>query len=290
MGFLEFKNIIDSIANFDKNIRINFYFFGEVFVNQKALAMIGYAKNVGLKMEFSTNLLMLDEEKICNWLAMLNEDDTILLSLDAFGKDLYEKMRVGGNYERMIENFKWILREHTRKKNKPTLILQGVFNWIPEKFGAKNILPTKEISHVNEFLNLILKETWSAINKSYNDERISDFINSYKDQYKEGHLIKQICDKVIVYIKDVDDWAGQMGDRAKLNTLGDYQKNCDFPWKMMVVQSNGDITVCCKDHNGSINIGNAFKEDLKDIWNGEKIQALRQDFLDVKRNEICKHC
>ena len=93
------------------------------------------------------------------------------------------------------------------------------------------------------------------------------------------------------YAKGVDDWAAQMGPRKKEKKIGSHQTTCDFPWRSLVVQWNGDVSVCCKDVNGSINVGNAFESDLKKIWNAEKIRKMREEFIGTLRNtELCRYC
>lgn len=54
---------------------------------------------------------------------------------------------------------------------------------------------------------------------------------------------------------------------------------------------SGDIVPCCLDNNGTINLGNIYKNELSDIINGQKFKNMKKGFLENKKlEELCKHC
>lgn len=52
------------------------------------------------------------------------------------------------------------------------------------------------------------------------------------------------------------------------------------------VNPNGDLFICCADFDFKTVFGNLFKEDLKDIWNGQK----RQDAIKQSYSDMCTKC
>lgn len=57
------------------------------------------------------------------------------------------------------------------------------------------------------------------------------------------------------------------------------------------VLSDGTVVPCCIDHDGEINLGNAFTEDLGEILKSERAVALREGLKRrVLVEERCKHC
>jgi radical SAM protein with 4Fe4S-binding SPASM domain len=289
MEFEQFKQIADQIKGFGtENTRLNLYFFGETFLHSSALGMIAYAKNAGIRIEISTNVLSLNEEEICNLMALLDQDDCLVLSLDGYDKEKYESIRKGGNFEKMFQNFHWIIREHHRTQKKPMVIAQAINNW--GKVEESGILNTENCS-VEEFISLFLTEIWTSVERDFEEKDIDNFIHQYKTEHQNGEFMKMAGDKICFYIKGVDDWAAQMGKRKREKKLGNHQSFCDFPWRNLIVQWNGDVTICCKDVEGRINIGNVFQTDLKEMWNGKKIRKLREEFLGSLRNtELCRYC
>lgn len=57
------------------------------------------------------------------------------------------------------------------------------------------------------------------------------------------------------------------------------------------ILSNGTVVPCCLDGEGIINLGNIYKETLKDILNKEKTKKIISGFQNNKRvEELCKRC
>jgi radical SAM protein with 4Fe4S-binding SPASM domain len=70
---------------------------------------------------------------------------------------------------------------------------------------------------------------------------------------------------------------------------------CDWPWRNTVINWDGSVSVCCGDFDPQNEVGNVFRQSLKDIWNSEAYQAARRSFLkiektDGKTGEPCRNC
>ncbi|MBI2508168.1 SPASM domain-containing protein [Candidatus Woesearchaeota archaeon] len=75
-----------------------------------------------------------------------------------------------------------------------------------------------------------------------------------------------------------------------LRNSGLKKRGCYFPFYMLVVDWQGKVTVCCKDYNFRLTIGNAVTETLDAIWNGKRIQSLRKTFFNGNEPDICTGC
>ncbi|MBI2860206.1 MAG: SPASM domain-containing protein [Chloroflexi bacterium] len=62
---------------------------------------------------------------------------------------------------------------------------------------------------------------------------------------------------------------------------------CQFPWSSMTIKSNGEAVECVEDYNNEIILGDASKESLYDIWNGERYRKLREDHFNRTRGIKC---
>jgi radical SAM protein with 4Fe4S-binding SPASM domain len=66
---------------------------------------------------------------------------------------------------------------------------------------------------------------------------------------------------------------------------------CTWPWNRMTILWDGDVVPCCFDYDGKYVLGNIKISSLSDIWNGEKIQKLRNEFISNNvRNALCMNC
>jgi len=102
-----FTKIIDEIAETDKNVRVWMVFFGEALLLKRRkpsiFDMIAYAKNKGLTdVVLNSNGNLLDHEAAKGLIE--SRLDAIYIGIDAFKPETYVKLRVGGNYERTVEN------------------------------------------------------------------------------------------------------------------------------------------------------------------------------------------
>ncbi|MDD5687490.1 MAG: SPASM domain-containing protein [Elusimicrobia bacterium] len=62
---------------------------------------------------------------------------------------------------------------------------------------------------------------------------------------------------------------------------------CQFPWSSMTIKSNGEAVMCVEDYNNEIILGDARKESLYDIWNGEKYRKFREDHFNLTGGIKC---
>lgn len=54
---------------------------------------------------------------------------------------------------------------------------------------------------------------------------------------------------------------------------------CYQPFYYIEIYENGDVYTCCPSFIDNFSIGNIFKNNFDDIWNGEKIQKFRKKLL-----------
>lgn len=102
-----FTKIIDEIAQTDKNVRIWMVFFGEALLLKKTkpsiFEYIKYAKDKGLTdVVLNSNANLLDEEAAKGLIR--SGLDGIYVGIDAFTPGTYAKVRVGGDYKKVVNN------------------------------------------------------------------------------------------------------------------------------------------------------------------------------------------
>lgn len=111
MSLATFKNIIDQVEG--KVEAITLASRGEPLLNPQILEMIDYCRGKFLALKLNTNAALLDEEIIHGLLS--SDIQTLVFSIDSADKEQYEKIRVNGKFDKLIENlemFAKIRREH----------------------------------------------------------------------------------------------------------------------------------------------------------------------------------
>jgi radical SAM protein with 4Fe4S-binding SPASM domain len=109
MSMSLYKKIINEIAAVDPTTRVWMVFYGEaLMLKYKLIWMIDYAKKKGLSdVVLNSNGNLLDDEMVAGLIeAGL---DAIYIGIDAFNKTTYEKLRVGGDFEKVVSNVNRLL-------------------------------------------------------------------------------------------------------------------------------------------------------------------------------------
>lgn len=65
---------------------------------------------------------------------------------------------------------------------------------------------------------------------------------------------------------------------------------CDEPFKRMMIWPDGMATLCCGYRNDDVQIGNVAIQSIRDIWNGDKINHVRDLFRAGKEPLTCRVC
>jgi MoaA/NifB/PqqE/SkfB family radical SAM enzyme len=163
------------------------------------------------------------------------------------------------------------------------------------------------IETVDDVLHKKIRGKASDFSKSY--EKIQELLrikkeNGYKttiiitmlnlnrqNQMREYELLEKAFDglDVYIYLKSEDQqWYRQ--DYHGTNSVH-WSEYCKHPWMSMTIKSNGEATTCMEDFNNEIVLGDAGKESLADIWNGERYRKLRMDhFLLTKGIKCTAQC
>jgi len=90
---------------------------------------------------------------------------------------------------------------------------------------------------------------------------------------------------VYIYLKSQDqNWYEK---RRQQTASIHWTEFCQFPWSSMTIKSNGEAAECVEDYNNEIVLGDARKESLYDIWNGERYHKLRENHFDLTRGIKC---
>lgn len=112
-------------------------------------------------------------------------------------------------------------------------------------------------------------------------------------------LFEECCDKI--WIDHVIPlWPGweELEENFDLQMKGMHGqelqpiKVCPFPFYGLIINPDGETTVCCGDWKRKYIVGDASRQTLLEIWNGRPMKKLWVDMLSGKKNqyEMCQKC
>lgn len=107
---------------------------------------------------------------------------------------------------------------------------------------------------------------------------------------------RDICDEMSVQAQH--NWMGDVRTESlvQIEGLGEQptqqKRVCPFPFYMLTIKANGDVSVCCVDWRGSLKLGNVAEQSLKQMWTGERMWKIRMLHLAGSRDSLaaCRDC
>ncbi|MBW2118973.1 MAG: radical SAM protein [Deltaproteobacteria bacterium] len=132
MDFELYQKLIDEIAIENPKARVWEIFFGEPFLCRDMARRVQYAKSKGLRdVVLNSNGVMMSEKRAK---AVIQAGlDAMYVGIDAFTEETYNKIRVGGNFKKAVENvirYRDLLGEYGNGEQK--LFVQFVVGGINE--------------------------------------------------------------------------------------------------------------------------------------------------------------
>lgn len=106
-----------------------------------------------------------------------------------------------------------------------------------------------------------------------------------KEEIKKGRNAVKLCDNVYISLMDKFEWPDLSGREKR--SFG----NCLGGKEMLGILADGTVVPCCLDGDGTISLGNIFKESLEDILKSERFLNLKNGFLGGRiSEELCRKC
>jgi len=262
-GFMEmalFKKIVDQANNYPRPTILTLYLGGEPLLHKELIEMINYASKYNMFVELNTNASLLTKEMINQ---MLDTDlNRIAFSFDDMLPDEYEAFRKNSSYNTTLNNILDFLKaKQERKQFYPIVAIASL-----RVFKSGDEISQPKIS--DAFVSLFTE---------YNVVISSGYIHSWAGGFEinEGQLSKSA-----IGISDYD-----MVRKKKV-------PKCDQPWRDLVINYRGEVVTCCFDLHYKNILGDTKKNDIIDIWNNKKFQALRRTILRKQYDKIplCSSC
>jgi len=92
-----------------------------------------------------------------------------------------------------------------------------------------------------------------------------------------------------VQVASIHTIAGQVPNYGGVIKMTD----CGDVYVLLGVLWNGDVTVCCADHNGQLVLGNAYTTSIHDLWSSQKHKRLVEAHKHNTRSlmpQLCQNC
>ena len=232
---------------------------GEPFINKHLIDMIRLAKERNITTITSTNVHYIRTREVAAALVSSGIDE-IILSLDGATPETYEKYRVGGNFDRVLEGAKLLIEaKKEADADNPLVHLQ----FIIMKHNEHEIEAARSIAKELGVDRLSLKTA-----QVYTDEEAEEFLPT-----EESHSRYRF-------------------DSESLTTKGKITNTCRHLWYSTVINWDGVVSPCCFDKDVHYGLGDALNgQTFDEIWSGEPYTQFRNRILEDRSSiPICNNC
>ena len=179
--------------------------------------------------------------------------DSIKFSINANNKEDFKKVHGYDDFDKVLENLKWIF--NYRNENK---VKMGVY-----------------VSSVNNSKSKI------------NFDNINQFIKPYCDNFDLRDVSNQGGSMMELNQTESIKEGNILGSLKEQ----EFTTRCVYPFNRIVINSYGFVVACTADFHDKLSIGDARKHKLKDIWESDTFKFLRKKHLnDEYSNLFCNLC
>jgi radical SAM protein with 4Fe4S-binding SPASM domain len=258
LSYEGFKNTINKLGPY--LLYIDFFNWGEPLLNKDIYKMILYAKRHNINCSVSTNFNCFESKNAEDmiWSGL----DYLFISIDGTNQKSYEKYQVGGDFKKVIENIKALVKSK-KELNSSTPYIQWQF--VVFKHNEKEIPDAIKIAGELGIDNV-------------------KFIPAYIYDIQKNFDAWIPDDEKYSYYKKTST-----SDTNKIEFSPEF-KGCDFPWTTIVLDAGGNVFPCCGDIDIEHSFGNINSTAFNKIWNG-KIYRTAREFISSgkirKDTEIC---
>ncbi len=245
MRFDRFKLIADKIRPYARYVYLHLW--GEPMLNKQIFEMIEHVSEFS-RSNISTNALLFDEVSAERLITSGVSD--VIVSIDGFTQEVYEKYRVGGDVSRAFDGLR-MLRDANLRHGNPVQL-------IPQFIAFKH--NQHEMDDFREFCaGLGLSPSFKA-----------PYIRNDDSQFEKP-----------------DDPRLRRPEYATEDSLRLAMMECSNPKEVFTIHSDGSVVICCHDYDRITCFGNIFEQDVLEIWNDPEFRRYRWNVLSGNAPSFC---
>lgn len=267
MSLEHFKIIFEKIKPHAK--QIDLYNWGEPFLNKDLLKMISLCSEAGIHTHIDSTLSTIDMSDYDAQSLVKSGISSLFVSIDGITQEVYEKYRVGGKVDRVINNIRKI---NVAKTNLGSQTPKLAMAYYIHKFNEHQINDATKLAEELKikiwYKPLACPPNWQS---SYHLDFHAFFPQpEWVTQYYPLPHHSQF-DKIIFH--------------KNIKTV---ISACRQPFNSMVINWNGDVTPCTTVTGTEYVIGNLLLDDLDNVWNNLEHKKCREFLLNYGNQQTTK--
>jgi radical SAM protein with 4Fe4S-binding SPASM domain len=253
-----YKRLLDDVG--DYILQVQLWNQGEPFINKSFLEFVRYAKKKGIMVQTSTNghFIRNDQEAVNIISSGL---DQLIFSMDGSNKESYEKYRVGGNFNLVLDALARMARVKSQLNSKTPLVeLQFIV-----------------FKHNQEEIEKIIE-----ICKKFKLNRLS---------FKTAQVYSS--DQAMLYLPDDEHYRRYNLNDQGYRMKGEIQNWCKRLWLNATINWDGSVSPCCFDKDADFAFENIFTNSstFTSAWKNNAYMSFRKRVMSNRKSiTMCTNC
>jgi radical SAM protein with 4Fe4S-binding SPASM domain len=272
---------------------VNLHLMGEPTLHPQLIEILKFGASKNIRTDLVTNGSTLVAKIVPKILDSLY--GTITASHMTPTKETYHfRGTVGLSWERYISNLRLLIREYMKRIAKGTKCKNDITIRV---MSTMNTSANCTITENTEEARAILKE-WTDFVASVEEELGMDRFE--RVDYNSHDLLQENSSRSIDYPLQkgmkLTFWRAftfantRVSDEYELEDKGE-TGYCPHPFTDVGVLWNGDVTLCCLDHDGELSVGNINNSSIEEIIQNDAAKKLRASMLGrCSLPSVCKTC
>ncbi len=148
------------------------------------------------------------------------------------------------------------------------------------------LLDIDKVKAIVPYVNQLIINNYCTDRKLYDNIRtIYEYVKAQPDEFRDVDILIQMRYQKAV----LTNRAGSAPN--KKNTRKVVTETCLMPYTDMFIFPNGKLGICCCDNYEVSNLADLHEVGVKEAWNSDKYQKLREAIKDGRHNyPFCKYC
>lgn len=249
---------------------------GEPFLHKGFFELVDICKKHGVFVQTSSHGMSLNEKT--RRTIIDHKLDSIVVSIDAPKKKLFEFLREGAIFKQVIENIKAIQRlKRELASSTPRICLAVTVS----KHNVKHVPAMMKLARklgveLVDLCNLVVLDEKNA----HLDVSGSEY---YRRQLKQAQALgEKYGITVTITLQKPFPWK-----KVDMAPLRGKRFGCPAAWNMLLIEKDGNAKVCCYTDESC---GNAFEQDPLSIVNNDKAVEFRRRLMTGEVFECCVGC
>jgi radical SAM protein with 4Fe4S-binding SPASM domain len=283
LAFDDFKRLVEGFGDIDE---LQLQGLGEPTMHPQFFEMVAWASARGIRVSTNSNLTLWSERRARE--CVESGLATLHVSLDAATPALYERIRRGAHFSKVIRNLRRVMAARRALQS-------------PLHVRVVTVLMRQNLHELPAVVRLASAEGVDDVFVQYlcHDFEEPSLLHEYRPMRE--FVLEQALDGVppetlARAFGQARTAAVQCGVNLRLPPLERRAApvvipRCDWPWRGAYVSYRGDAMPCCMVSTPDrINFGNMLEHGVAEVWSGAAYQRFREQLANDAPSAICRSC